>query len=206
MAGIPTQAEYERNEAQMFQSDLTRIERAPLADRKAGASECHALMREAPQVFARNSNLLFGGEYGYGARQRAWQILDARGNRRAMLLQLLSALDCGSPMDGTNQAYNALTAGEKTALNKVLDAALVDGAAIRKRKIADGERMANPAERYKFTVPPTHEMGSHSGVCSSSGSETYQQNALWDYNRSREREGLDKLSRMPAGTRYIPIR
>lgn len=55
---------------------------------------------------------------------------------------------------------------------------------------------------YRFTVPPTSAMGSHSGTCSASYSETYRQNALWDYNQSRAREGLAPLSRMPSGTYY----
>jgi hypothetical protein len=54
----------------------------------------------------------------------------------------------------------------------------------------------------KFTVPPTSEMGSYSGTCSASYSETLAQSALWDYNNARAHDGLPPLRRMPAGTQY----
>ena len=55
---------------------------------------------------------------------------------------------------------------------------------------------------HRFTVPPTHEVGSHAGTCSASAGETLAASALWDYNSARAHEGLPPLSRMPAGTRY----
>ena len=55
----------------------------------------------------------------------------------------------------------------------------------------------------KFTVPPTREMGSHTGTASASNGETLAASALWDYNSARAHDGLPPLSRMPAGTRYI---
>ena len=58
---------------------------------------------------------------------------------------------------------------------------------------------------YKFTVPPTREVGSYSGTCSPSIGETYRQNALWDYNTVRARDGHPPLKRMPAGTNYFPV-
>lgn len=60
--------------------------------------------------------------------------------------------------------------------------------------------------RYRFTVPPTAEQGSHAGTCSASARETYRQNALADYNSARAHDGLPPLSRMPRGTRYARIR
>ena len=59
--------------------------------------------------------------------------------------------------------------------------------------------------KYHFTVPPTNEQGSHSGICSASYTETYRQNALWDYNSARAHDGLPPLDRMPKGTRYEAI-
>lgn len=58
---------------------------------------------------------------------------------------------------------------------------------------------------YKFTVPPTREVGSYSGTCSASWGETYQQNALSDYNSVRAHDGLEPLKKMPAGTRYVRV-
>lgn len=59
--------------------------------------------------------------------------------------------------------------------------------------------------KYRVTVPPTAELGSYTTIARASGSETYQQNALWDYNKCREREGHEPLTRMPAGTKYERI-
>lgn len=59
---------------------------------------------------------------------------------------------------------------------------------------------------YKFTVPPTHDVGSYSGTCSTSYGETRAQSALWDYNSARAHDGLPPLSRMPAGTVYRAIK
>ena len=57
-------------------------------------------------------------------------------------------------------------------------------------------------ENVKFTVPPTHDVGSYSGTCSASYGETIAQSALWDYNSCRAHDALPPLSRMPAGTTY----
>jgi hypothetical protein len=60
--------------------------------------------------------------------------------------------------------------------------------------------------RYRFTVPPTAEQGSHAGTCSSSSRETYRANALWDYNSARAHDGLPPVKRMPKGTKYTRIK
>lgn len=61
--------------------------------------------------------------------------------------------------------------------------------------------------KYTYKVPPTDEMGSHTGFCRGPRhcgpfTLTFRADALDDYNRSRAREGLEKLRRMPAGTTY----
>ncbi len=58
---------------------------------------------------------------------------------------------------------------------------------------------------YKFTVPPTHDVGSYSGTCTASYGETYRQNALSDYNSVRAHDGHPPLFKMPAGTTYTRI-
>lgn len=55
---------------------------------------------------------------------------------------------------------------------------------------------------YKFTVPPTHDVGSYSSTCKAGYLETYRQDALRDYNHARAHDGLPPLSRMPRGTEY----
>lgn len=58
---------------------------------------------------------------------------------------------------------------------------------------------------YRFTVPPTAELGSHAGTCAASLHETRAANALFGYNRARAHDGLPPLSRMPIGTRYLRL-
>jgi hypothetical protein len=58
---------------------------------------------------------------------------------------------------------------------------------------------------YKFTVPPTHDVGSYSGTCTSSLGETYRQNALSDYNSVRAHDGHPPLFKMPNGTTYTSL-
>ena len=53
-----------------------------------------------------------------------------------------------------------------------------------------------------FTVPPTKEQGSYSGLAHSSYYETARACALWQYNSARAHDGLPPLKRMPAGTKY----
>ncbi len=199
---IPTQAEYEANELKMLFAEYRQTERQSLADKRAGASEAFAIMRDAPQVIGDRMNLIFNGDFGAGAQIHARRIISQpmRPARLMELLTLVCVLEFRCPPDATLQAWNKLDHGQQRKVNDALSAQI----RVAEKTMAE-EARRNPVERYKFTVPPTNDMGSHSGVCSSSGNETYQQNALWDYNSSREREGLEKLSRMPAGTRYTRV-
>jgi hypothetical protein len=52
-------------------------------------------------------------------------------------------------------------------------------------------------------VPPTKDMGSYQTYCKSSYMETYRGNAVWSYNKAREHDGLEPLTRMPVGTKYV---
>ena len=52
---------------------------------------------------------------------------------------------------------------------------------------------------YKFTVPPTRDVDSYVGTCTS------RKDALADYNTVRAHNGHPPLKRMPAGTFYRPL-
>ena len=59
--------------------------------------------------------------------------------------------------------------------------------------------------KYIVTVPPTAQVGSYKTTVSSSskfGTETIAQKTLCDYNSVRAHDGLEPVSRMPAGTKY----
>lgn len=56
--------------------------------------------------------------------------------------------------------------------------------------------------RYSVAVPPTMEQGSYVCIATGGLSETMKQNALWQYNSTREHDCLPPLKRMPKGTKY----
>jgi hypothetical protein len=54
----------------------------------------------------------------------------------------------------------------------------------------------------KATVPPTNDLGSCVLLGTSTRYETFRENILWQYNKLRQHDGLDEVTRMPAGTQY----
>jgi hypothetical protein len=56
--------------------------------------------------------------------------------------------------------------------------------------------------KYSVDVPATSEQGTYTTICEATYFETYQQNALADYNSARAHDGLEPLKRMPKGTKY----
>jgi hypothetical protein len=57
--------------------------------------------------------------------------------------------------------------------------------------------------KYRVTVPFVDDMGSVMPfVASSSPMESKEQNALWTINSMRDHDGLPRLTRMPAGTKF----
>lgn len=61
------------------------------------------------------------------------------------------------------------------------------------------------SEIVKFKVPGTRDQGPVTLIGRSSSMETAYENALWDYNRMRDHDGQRPLTRLPAGTRAIPV-
>jgi hypothetical protein len=55
----------------------------------------------------------------------------------------------------------------------------------------------------KALIPPTKHIGSYSLMAVDGFFYTAKQNILWDYNKARQREGLQPLKKMPRGTRYV---
>jgi hypothetical protein len=51
-------------------------------------------------------------------------------------------------------------------------------------------------------VPATEDQSPTSFVASQSSMETFEENALWTYNKMREHDGQPPLKRMPYGTKY----
>ena len=59
-----------------------------------------------------------------------------------------------------------------------------------------------PFRTYRFTCPPTLQMGSYAGVCRGTLMEHPSDNALWYYNSARSHDGLPPVTSLPAGTKF----
>lgn len=58
---------------------------------------------------------------------------------------------------------------------------------------------------YTFTVPPTRDVGSFVGTCSTRKHSTKESDALWTYNGERAHNFKGPLKQMPKGTTYKRI-
>jgi hypothetical protein len=113
---IPTQAEYERNEALALVRQLDAIRRAPLRDR-VEAREAWAQALKDPGLVAERVGWLLNGSYGYGACLRAKRIMESRGNKVAALAWLTAALEWNCPAPFAVQQFILLSATEQTRVN-----------------------------------------------------------------------------------------
>lgn len=59
--------------------------------------------------------------------------------------------------------------------------------------------------RVVVIVPVTNEQSPARFIASDSMMETVRKNALWTYNKMREHDGQDPLTRMPKGTKYEKV-
>ena len=60
--------------------------------------------------------------------------------------------------------------------------------------------------KYKAIIPFIPDMGSISPIiCSSSPSETKEENLLWDLNNMRDHDNLRPLKNIPKGVEFIEI-
>lgn len=55
---------------------------------------------------------------------------------------------------------------------------------------------------YKAKFPLCYEMSAISYIVTGNRNETKEQEALWHYNKSREHDGLQPLSRLPKGVKF----
>jgi len=116
--GIPSQAEYERNERTRAYNDEQRINRAPLGDRKAARDAFHEAMAEDPATVAERISWLLDGNYGYGQMQAAKEVVaNKRLNREAILTQLVAVHEWQCPRDMARAAWTKLTPAQKKALS-----------------------------------------------------------------------------------------
>ena len=127
MSNIPTQAEYERRERQMFHTQLREVETAPLADRREARKDFQQAL-ETPDLVAERINWLLAGDYGKGAYDAAREVLRRpRTNQVAWLTTTIAALEWRCPQKFAVEAWKKLSSAKRTQLawhvaNKIEDA------------------------------------------------------------------------------------
>lgn len=121
---VPSDLEYERRERQEAQQQIAEIRRQPLSDRKEAQESFLEALRD-PALVAERLGWLLNGSYGYGAKMMAQQVLKSpRMNRSAALTQMVGAFEWRVPDDMARTAWKKLTAGEKAALERAVQAAI----------------------------------------------------------------------------------
>ena len=126
MSGIPTQAEYERRERQMFHTQLREVETAPLADRREARKDFQQAL-ETPDLVAERINWLLAGDYGKGAYDAAREVLRRpRTNRAAWLTTTIAALEWRCPAKFAVEAWKKLAPAKKALLQKLVEREIRD--------------------------------------------------------------------------------
>lgn len=124
MNALPTQAQYEMNEAKLLQAQLLRVEKAPLSERQEARTDYQDMMATTPNLIADRIGWILEGNYGFGAMKKAESILASRGNKIAQLSMLLASLEFSCPANFAAQAWNKLTLDQKLALEKAIQAVI----------------------------------------------------------------------------------
>ncbi len=113
--------EYERRSLDEAHRHMQEIEKAPLTDRKEAQAEFLEAMKD-PALIAERIGWLFDGNYGYGERMKARQILGMakNANKTAALNQLIGAYEWQCPPAMAVAAWKKLSAAEKDILDRAI--------------------------------------------------------------------------------------
>jgi len=118
---MDSQVEYENRMRAEAMKKVTKVERAPLADRKEAQREFAEALK-APDLIAERLGWLIDGNYGYGEMMRAKQVLKSpRMNREAALVQMVACYEWLCPQRGAMEAWKKLTAPEKKMLSRAVE-------------------------------------------------------------------------------------
>jgi hypothetical protein len=129
-SGIPSQAEYERNEAMEAYRLEKEVNSQSLSDRKEARASFLEAMQKRPEIIAERIGWMLDGNYGYGVMKKAQAVIAAkRMNRPAALTHMVAIYEWRCPADFARDAWKKLTSIEKT----LLDAAV-------KEEIASAEK------------------------------------------------------------------
>lgn len=119
---------YHNTEIARAQAEMRAKEKAPLAERKESQREWLEAMRDHPEIVAERIIWMLDGNYGYGARELARQVYEARGrtNRVAQLAQLIASFEWMTPQRMAIDAWKKLTNAQKTKLDLAIQKELAD--------------------------------------------------------------------------------
>ena len=128
---IPTQREYEAQQARLLGAQLHAVDTAPLAERREAREAYREAMAETHAIIGERVEWLIEGCYGYGACDAAARILAAkRGNKVAQLGALVAALEWRCPAKFANQAWNTLTPKQQAAVTRAIVRAMKTAPAV----------------------------------------------------------------------------
>ena len=109
----------DKSELQIWRAEVRRVERAPRAEQREAAEEFADALRD-PELIGERIGWLLMGDFGEGAFLEARGQLDSIRNPAALLLRMIAIAEWNAtPRDATN-AWKALTAGEKMALDRAI--------------------------------------------------------------------------------------
>lgn len=120
---------HEMNEINIFFNDLKRVDKLPLADRKANAQRFSEELHSPGglEVVAERVGWLLDGSYGQGAQIKAMQVARSpRMNQAAYLVQTTAALEWLVPPAMTIAAWRTLTTAQRTKLDRLVKAEIKD--------------------------------------------------------------------------------
>lgn len=112
--------DYESREAATFRREMREAETSPLP---GAAEEFYEAMRDTPSLVGERIGWILQGNYGYGAMKAAERVVrNRRMNRAAQLTHMVGALEWKCPLRGATAGWNRLTASEKAALDRSVNA------------------------------------------------------------------------------------
>jgi hypothetical protein len=118
MGNIPSQQQYESNEARLLARQIEYVEKAPKEDRQAAVLEYSKMLREYPDVLIERIGWLLAGNYGYGSYRKAGDIARSpRMNRPAALAQMIAALEWQCPARSAISAWKGLSVAQQKKIN-----------------------------------------------------------------------------------------
>lgn len=111
--------EYEKRARMRFQADCTS--RRKQATRQNGQDILKAMRGDADKV-ARLVGWLLNGNYGYGACQQAWHVVNnTRMNKPAYLVQLIGLMEWGATEAQTRAAWKKLDTEQQAYLTSLVE-------------------------------------------------------------------------------------